>query len=599
MADDAGLDRAHHTAQKYLTPRYRHLDKLKRYVKGTQYSHLKDWWDDCPLWEKAPCLVYPVADLAIGSNKELLLGDERFPTITSRPEQDEKDEGLDEQSSAELDKLIKKIEKQVRFKARCRQAFESAQGTCDAIAILGARRGKLFIEIQSPKRCTPTFDANGDVARLEIRYPFLRKDSQNQWQCYLYRRVINDQLDILYQEAIGNPDGTEPGWTVKQKVPHGFGFCPVIWHKNSESEDDDVTQFDGHAIHENVLGEIDGLNYTISQRHRAVLYCGDPQVVEIGVEPGYSPTEVATQNMVEATLDGGLATGPDGGNPQIGSYGPKCRRSKLAGGRKKGPGYPWQYADPNVKVFYLTLPPEALKAVFDHCEDLYSKLCDSMAVVIPGPQMGKLLQVITGKGIEALRAKQLDRCDGYRDDFGDGFILRAIDMLLRIAYQLGSQSPNTLPGLVGLDSALQILQKSAIGGDGIWMGPRLTLKWGNYFRPDAEDEQKTVATANDSRSLTTLRSKVQKIAPTFGIEDPDAYLKDLEKENADREAKEALRMHELQKTLVPKEKPGEGRSRNPAVPEGGGENESSPSGPGGGGPAAAKASGKKAREAAD
>jgi hypothetical protein len=554
MADeDFGLEEANGVAQKYFTDRYRRLDKLQSYVKGTQYAGKSDWWDDCPIWEKAPCIVYPVAELAIDSNKELVLGDLRFPAITSRPEQSEQDEGLDEASSIALDKTINRIAKQVKFRAHCRKAFGSAQGACNAVTIFGVLRGRLFANLQSPKRCSAKFDDDGNVARLEIKYPFLRRDEHNRWKCYLYRRVIDTTVDIVFQEAPAERDGSEPTWTQKSAVKHGLGFCPVIWYRNDENEDDDITQIDGHAIHEVLTDEIDALNYSLSQRHRAILYCGDPQLVEIGVDPQFNPTEDASEGMVEMTPKGGLATGPEGANPVIGKY-VRARTVKRGGGkRKKGPGYPWQYPQ-GVEVKYLLLPSDSVKAIFDHCEDLYSKLCDSMAVVIPGPALGKLLQVITGKGIEALRAKQLDRCDGYRDDFGEGYILRAMDMLLRIVYTVAKTNPKALPRLVGLEKGIKVLAQSAFI-EGEWFGPRLTLKWGEYFRPDADDEVKTVGVATASQNLTTLRSKVQKVAKAFKIDDVDKYLLELEKENADREAKEAERMHALSKTLVPNKKP--------------------------------------------
>jgi len=548
--NDAGLERANALAQKYLSDRYRRIDRLQRYIEGTQYIGKNDWWDDCPLWEKAPCIVYPAGKLAIDSNKELVLGRERFPVITSRPEQDEADEGLDEESSRKLDALIKQLTKEVKLCTSTRKGFDSAQGASTAVALLGARRGKLFIEILSPKRCVPTFDDDGEPTSLEIKYPYLKRDEEKRWQCYLYRRTIDGTQDILYNEQKAPDDGSEPSWSVKSTVLHGFGFCPVIWHKNDPKPDDDVTQFDGHAIHEIVLDEMDALNYALSIRHRAVIYTGDPQLVEIGVEPGTNPTGVADSPVADATPHGGQETPPDGGNPIVGTYGRKRPRGGPRGARKKGPGYPWQYSDPNVKVFYLTLPPGAIESIFNHCEDLYNKLCDSMDVVIPAPSMGKMLQVITGKGIESLRAKQLDRCDGYRDDFGEGFILAAIDKLLRITWVLGPQKLK----LPGLNKSLPLLKKF-VEGDGSWSGPRLTLKWGKYYRPDAEDEQKTVTTTTQSVGLTTLRTRVQKVAPIFEIEDVETYLASLEAENAEREAKEAEAAHTLTKTLVPKVKP--------------------------------------------
>jgi hypothetical protein len=74
----------------------------------------------------------------------------------------------------------------------------------------------------------------------------------------------------------------------------------------------------------------------------------------------------------------------------------------------------------------------------------------------------------------------------------------------------------------------------------MWQPPSLQVKWGSYFRPDAEDEAKQVDSTIKAKDggLLTLRKAVEKVAPIYDIENVDAYLEELEGENAVAEEKE-------------------------------------------------------------
>jgi hypothetical protein len=73
------------------------------------------------------------------------------------------------------------------------------------------------------------------------------------------------------------------------------------------------------------------------------------------------------------------------------------------------------------------------------------------------PENVKFAATVSGKALEVLKQRQLDRCDQYRADFGERFILPATNMLIRIVakVKLGARVP-------GIKRALPILTK--IGG---------------------------------------------------------------------------------------------------------------------------------------
>lgn len=434
-----GLDQANKAALANMGPRYRRLEDLERWVAGRQYEGRTSWWDDVkPLWERAPCIVYAVVQIAIQSNVDLVLGEGRAPSFSSKPGEQEADQenGLGDDDSQKLDRFITEHHRISRFRAHCRDVFAAAQGCGTAVAIHGARAGRPFADAIPAKWGTPKFDVSGAVTQLEIRYPYFEEYRQENgtWavRCKLYRRVIDAEKDTTFLPADADTNGKEPDWQPdsERTIPHGLGFCPVIWYpilRGSQA----INVIDGQAIHALLTNEIQGHDIAISQRHRCALM-SEPQPVEIGVDADHNPTEPGRAADVQATEHGGRITAA---NPQKGTY--DTGGSASGPVRKKGPGYVWRYPNPDTKVEYLSIPPEALKAIDDNARDLRIKLQEALGVVFLDPENIKFAATTSGKALEAIKQKQIDRCDQYRDDLRDNFLLPSVDMQLRIAHKLG------------------------------------------------------------------------------------------------------------------------------------------------------------------
>jgi hypothetical protein len=438
--------------------RSRRLAEFERWVDGTQYDNRCSWWDDSkPLWERAPCIVYPVAQIAIQSNTDLVLGEGRFPSFSSKPGEDEGSEanGLDEASSQALDRFITEHHRICRFRAHARFAFAAAQGCGSVMAVHGVRAGRPHADLIPAKWANPTLDSFGAVQSVEIRYPYLEEyqKSTGGWavRAKLYRRVITADSDITYLPADASEGGAEPKWQpdLTLSFPHELGFCPAIWYPFMRGCVP-INQIDGVALHAHVLDEIQAHDIALSQRHRGALL-SEPQVVEIGVTPGYSPTEVGRTALVPATQNGRLLSPGEAKNWQGPGYG---SAGQSAGARKKGPGYPWQYTNELTKVQMLTYPGDALKAQDDNAADLAQKLQEALGVVFLDPAHIKFAATTSGKALQAIKQKQIDRCDVYRDDFGDNFLMPSVDMQLRIAAKL--KSGLRVPGI---DKVVPILAK--------------------------------------------------------------------------------------------------------------------------------------------
>lgn len=522
-------------ARANLSPRQKELDTLERFARGTQYEGRANFFDTTvPLWERAPCVVYPIVQIAIDSNVDLVLGEGRFPDVTSAPgEDDEEHGGLSREQSLDVDRAISELCDRVRFRSVSRQALTHAQESRSVACIAGTRKGKPFLELVRSRWCEPTFGDGGVLVKLEIRYPYLQpsKQADGKWKLspFLYRRVIDEKADTTYLPVVADKSGREPpedAWVIDKSktVEHKLGFCPCHWYPH-DKECSTVAEYDGRAVHETILDEVQALDFSLSTRHRSAIFCGDPQIVETGVALGYNPSGQVGRTSVPATMAGGT---PSNENPVSSHYVSPTGQSA----RVKSPGIVWQYEDPNVKVAYLALPHDALKTLDENAADLRNKIAEALAVVIIDPQNAKFTSDMSGRAIEQLRARQFDRCDRIRDDVGDNWILPVVKLLLRIALTAKVK----IKSIVAVRDVLtQFISDAA-------EAPMLFLRWrSGYVKPTADDENKEVTTTALARDkkLITRRMAVEKVAHIYNIQNVDQAVEALDDEEAESAAKQA------------------------------------------------------------
>ncbi len=555
-----GEEQAQKAVDANRSERYRALDLLERYVRTTQYNHRPSFWSDkdgkgktIPLWERAPCIAYPSTKAAIQSHAGLCFGKGRFPEITAVRSKEDDGDGFTEDEADSLDALLKKLFKQSRFRKTSRSVFRHGQGARSGVAIFGVRGGKLFADTTKAKWCTPTLDPDGRVLSLEIRYVYLDKFKKEggEWavRALIYRRVIDDKTDTTYKPAEANDKGDEPkSWTADKDLTfeHKLGFCPVVWYAHM-AEASTVDDFDGIAIQEDALDEIEALDFSLSQRHRVALF-SEPQVVEIGVKPGTNPTETGRTPVISQPAAPGR-----GGAIVPGQHEATARYE--AGGtgdaaRKKGPGYAWQYADENTKVQWLTLGPDATKPLQEDAEDLRMKVAEAMAFVPMDQGSVKFVAQVSGKALLILRAREFDACDEYREDFENEFLLPAVAMLLRISLLRKGDIK-----LAALGKATQSVTRLLANFDDL-----LDASWGPYTKPDPTDNKATVEAtdkATGQKQTLSQKSAVRIVAKAYGLEDPEGELARIEEEQKEAQAKAAEIAAAAPKPELPEGKPNE------------------------------------------
>lgn len=561
---ESSIEQANRAIRANLSPRYRRLDRFEQYVETTQYDDgRKDWFvddDETPLRERRPCIQYPIVAQAVDSNTDLCLGEGRFPNITLDSDDDtEEGEGDDDGREVANAALVKMV-KVARLKSLFRESFSHAQGCGTTLVICGFRFGRPTAETERAKWTTPTFSADGKTLKsVEVCYPYTKEEQfpDGSWRvkAYLYRRVIDEQRDITYLPIEALETGRKPSeWREDktQTFAHGLGFCPVVWYPFMAGCST-VARFDGRPIHARTLDEIFAHDVSLSQRHRAAFFCGDPQIVLKNASTVCAGVGRSLQAMRETAEAQSLNANFIPANPEHKSAGYLARNIDLEHqypsthakpALKKSPGQLWQLEGESAEANLLTLPGDALKAIDDDARDLRNKICDALAVVFTDPESVRYASALSGKAQKLLKSRQLDRCDQYRDDMGDGLIIPVMQMLIRIMQRFRDQITNRVlrAGIEAMNSAETV---------------DLDLQWGDYWTPDPDEELKTAQVVNEVEKSLPLTDEVKarKLARVLDVSNPSDLVEQIEVEREERALRAAEQMkaqndalHEMSKS---------------------------------------------------
>jgi hypothetical protein len=543
-----GIDAALSTVEHYTTDRQRHIGTLVRYAEGCQYVGRPSWHDDSiPLVERGPNIVDPIVSLAVESYVDLVLGEGRFPSISAKPEEG-KPAAFDarlvlaDEPAEVIDSGVLAIVEQVDLVTDAQQGLADALVSSASCVVVCIRAGRLTLEHLSARDTLAKLAADGSVVEVKVEYPFVQVEKSAEGKvakAMLYRRIIDANTDTVWH-AEAKKDA-EPNWRQQSRVEHGMSFCPAVWY----AHDKRGRHGQGRAIHELLLDELDELNRSWSQRARSALYSGDPQIVETGVDADHNPSEPGRRGQ---TMRAYPHESPEAKRAheqwQIGGG------QRASGVRKKGPGVVWRYPPSQypIKVDMLTLPSGALDGIADNKTDLRSLVADALGYVqISADTLrgsSSMFQGISGRTLEWMYRRQLDRCDKMRTSFGRGWIVPVVSMCLRVV--MVHASSDAALYIAGAREMSATLSKLALPvkahpsdtepAELQWFGPSLHLTWGPYFPPTEADQATVSGQVRDDHAagLITLRTAVERLAPFYDIQDVDAYVEQLEAEKRDR-----------------------------------------------------------------
>lgn len=504
------------------TPRYWRINRLEAFFNGQQYEGRPSFWNnDYPLRERAPVVQVGFTRAAINRVSTLVFGDRSFPHVAVEKRVRRAD--LTDAERDALQALVGDVLKHLVASHLMRQVLVEGLKCSSACVVTGLVDGFPCVEMIPSKWCTPTLRRDGSVTSLVVQYKHPREDDPKKWEWY--RREITEREDRVYA-CVPVEEGRVPEWARVESVATPLEFCPVRWVRNLRPATGAPSDIDGTALIEGLEDEIEALDLELSQLYRNALYNGDPQMVKVGAE-GAPPG------------DGRQASAsPTAANPGPFSWAnsviPQSMRGWSGIGSdtiKKSVAKVWNLpAGGDAKLVEST--GAGAQIIQDAIDTLRRVLCDATGVVLVDPHtLGN--GDLSARALTLMHAPMLDVADNLRVEYGAVLVGIVNDLLRAMTCATVRAAGINLPSYDAAAPALDRLYGIDATGARAWIGASLALQWGAYFDPSASDRQAAVDTAMKAtagRPVLSQRAAVASVASMFGVDDVDAELATIERE---------------------------------------------------------------------
>lgn len=508
------------------SPRYWRINRLESWYLGEQYAGRPSFWStEVPLRERAPVVQSQYVRSAVQRLATLVFGDRSFPRLKVEAEGFRVALSAGERDA--LQSLTDELVRSMALSKRLREVITEGLKSGSACVVVGLVEGRPSLSILPAKWCAPVLRADGSVESLTVEYKCPHADGKR-WLAY--RREITAAYDRTY-EPVEVVDKQPVTWGAYADIP--LEFCPVVWVRNDAEATASVDQVDGHALVEGLEDEVEALDMELSQLYRNALYNGEPQLVQIGVDEGPMTGPVghtATQDTRFSWMNSILPGWAQRSGPS---------ESAL----KKAPGKLWKLpSGGDAKMVEST--GAGAEIIRGAVKELRRVLTDASGVVLfDADALGT--GDISGRALTLLHAPMLDHADNLRVEYGDALV-RIVNLMLRLLASERVHADGAL--LRTYDAAFPVLSRfEGVGSDGgrKWIPVAVSLQWGEYFEPSAQDRQAAVATAmaaSGGQPVLSHRSAVAAVAALFGLQDVDAEVEATSSEHAasQQSAAEAL-----------------------------------------------------------
>lgn len=473
------------------TQRQRDATLAELYYLSKQYDGKKAWEDkSVPLRERKPRIIVPIFRETVEAVDRFLWSGHRFPNAVvnatrgddQADDDDEIGPALNAEQAEQLTRFLAALIRNGRIPQAVREYTTSALKTTSAAVVVGVQAGYVNCYVHTGKDCTPTFDPKNprEVIELDVQYQYPKEEPipgsiAKRDVLYWYRRTITTQRDICYQE-VKVVAGQQPQWIEdpEKSVDHGLGFCPVVWVRTFGDCTDPV---DGKPLIDPALYPLlDAINYTVSQRQRAIEYGLDPQPYRKGVPLG--------------------------------------EREEL----RKNPGQVWDLPD-EAEVGFLEAQGTGTERANVHLDDLKAAFREAVGVVKMNPEVTS--RNVSGVALSLLYAPLISLASDLRVDLGDEAYVSLLGMALRVVTTL-VQDKGLDVWVPGVKKATATLKAAQLGG--VWLNPPITLEWPAFFDETEQDKQFRVAYTNAAvqGKLVSAKTGTRQLAQVFSVEDPAA-----------------------------------------------------------------------------
>lgn len=501
--------------------RYWRINRYEGAFDGLDVDGRPSFWDtSVPLRERAPVVRAQLPRVAARRLTALLFSDRAFPKVRVRDAAFAR--VLTDEDRTKLSALVTEIIATAKIPAVMRATTMAGLRSGTVVAVTGIRAGRPVVDFLPAKCCTPTFDDEGRLTRVE----YLQKVPAPGGRWMLHRRVIDATRDVSFKpvDVAELKEGTDLDALPVAGPPRALSFLPVVWIRNQP--DPSTREVDGYPIHHGLLAEIDAADMECSQLHRTALYNGEPVMVRIGGKPDapLGPEGRAAAPTAAEQQHGGAAWGT--ALPSFVRNALSAFRGSGNGAVKKSPNTVWNAPDGgDVKLVEST---GAGQQILSNALATHTRVVtDAMGVVLAQPSdLGG--NALSSKALSILFAPMLATADELRVTYGDALV-EIVNQLLRWCYVTaqGIYLASLDPARVALAS----LSRDVDGGGFAWMGAPIELAWGEYFEPTWQDIRDAVAAAREATGGAAVLAPARAlrfIAPVLGIEDTEEAVRDLD-----------------------------------------------------------------------
>jgi hypothetical protein len=260
----------------YRDSRLEHFDA---YYENRQYDSLPSWdqaqdanGQHISVRKRKPRLKVPFAKTLAQRLTAKLVGESVFPSFVIPDSPDDTE-------------FIKAVVRESNIKNALIEPVRRMVNTGSVFIRFYIVAGTIKLEWFSSKYCYPTFQPNGELESVTIKYLFSdpeEKDENGNPKRKWFRMDLGRDAEILFDNPEYKED-QEPEFNEVERVEHGLGFVQGEWGRigDTSGEDDSI---DGYGLCCDLHDFIDELNYSLSQSSQAVGYNQDPQLTIKGMD---------------------------------------------------------------------------------------------------------------------------------------------------------------------------------------------------------------------------------------------------------------------------------------------------------------------------
>lgn len=498
-------------ARQGMTPRQQELNRKWAFYKTQQYDARMTTWDghrvltdvereaaafsqvmpsgywdpfqrfdEVPLAMRKPSAPYHLVRVVVNKFTELLFSAKMHPQVQLLG---------DPKGQAWIDGLIKASRLWIRMAYA--RTFGGAMGS--VAMTFQFRNGRPFIEVHDSRWCTPTFrdQATGELAGLEIRYQFPRDEYNERtgelvenW--YWYRRIIDEEADVVFQPALVDPDGREPQWIEQSRVAHNLGEFPGVWIRNTLTD-----ELDGEADCE---GEYD------------------------------------TQETVDTLLSQGTQGAVENCDPTLAVVSNEIESDKI----RKG-SFDALKLEQGGSASYVEMSGSGTDAAIKMFEVHRKNFLEVVQCVLESE-----VSAMTATEIERRYSSMHARGDMFREQYGEMGIKPLVGKMVRAVRKLAQGTIDQTSGVrvIGqvflspkVENGQLVNVEMPANLDG-FTDDHIEIKWPEWVKRGPTDAQAAAGAVSTARTAQVIdkRNAVEYLAPYFSIEDTNAAISELDRE---------------------------------------------------------------------